>query len=77
MGVQGVERELVISEVPAACPGLVGPSELSAWQMNVDFEAKTFYQRREDSANHLRMCWSSVYEFVGVYAGAFNNGISA
>ena len=42
MGVQGVERELVISEVPAECPGLVGSSELSAWQMKLDFEATTF-----------------------------------
>ena len=42
VGVQGVERELVISEAPAECPGLVGPSELSACQMKLEFEAKTF-----------------------------------
>ena len=42
MGVRRVERELVISEIPAECPGLVGPTELSAWQMKLDFEARTF-----------------------------------
>ena len=56
---------MVISEVPAECPGLVGPSELSAWQMKLDFEAKTFTNAK-NNADHLRTFWSSVYEFVGV-----------
>ena len=42
VGVQGVDRELRISEVPVECPGLIGPSELAAWRMMLNFENKTF-----------------------------------
>ena len=42
VGVQGRNRELSISEVPAECPGLVGPTELSAWSMLLNFQDKTF-----------------------------------
>ena len=42
VGVQGVNRELVMSEVPVDCPGLIGPEELTAWNMLLDFRTKTF-----------------------------------
>ena len=42
VGVQGVNRELVMSEVPVDCPGLIGPEELTAWSMLLDFRTKTF-----------------------------------
>ena len=42
VGVQGVNRELVMSEVPVDCPGLIGPEKLAAWTVLLDFGAKTF-----------------------------------
>jgi hypothetical protein len=42
VGIQGVDRELVMSEVPEECPGLIGPDQLSAWEMKLDFRDKTF-----------------------------------
>ncbi len=42
VGVQGRNRELRISEVPAESPGLIGPAELSAWSMLLNFQDKTF-----------------------------------
>jgi hypothetical protein len=42
VGVLGRNRVLRISEVPVECPGLIGPTELSAWQMLLNFQDKTF-----------------------------------
>jgi hypothetical protein len=42
VGVVGQNRVLRISEVQVECPGLVGPTELSAWQMMLNFQDKTF-----------------------------------
>jgi hypothetical protein len=47
-GIQGVNRELVMSEVPVDCPGLIGPEELTAWGMLLDFRTKTFTTGTED-----------------------------
>jgi hypothetical protein len=42
VGIQGVNRWLIMSEVLVECPGLIGPSELTAWHMLLDFVDKTF-----------------------------------
>ena len=54
VGIQGVNRELVISEVPVECLGFIGPSELAAWRMVLDFEGKTFSsaERTARSSTH-------------------------
>ena len=61
VGVLGRECELVISEVPVECPGLLGPDELAAWNVLLNFQDKSYYsdgQRGEmvfTSSGHLCM----------------------
>ena len=43
VGVLGRECELVISEVPVECPGLLGPDELAAWNVTLNFQDKSYY----------------------------------
>ena len=42
VGILGEVRELVVSEVPVECPGLIGPDDLSSWGVTLDFKSQTY-----------------------------------
>ena len=41
VGLHGTVHRLVSSEIPAECPGLVGPDELAEWEAILDFSRGT------------------------------------
>ena len=38
VGILGEKKVVEISEVPAECPGLLGPEEMKLWRMRLDFD---------------------------------------
>ncbi len=52
-GVHGVNCQLVMSEVPAGCPGLIGPDDLAARGAKLDFTPGTM-QLEEDEPQYMK-----------------------